>query len=146
MRSPQQASTSAAPVTGETPPVESTPSSSQGRAPLNKAKAPEKTLALGIVIAMPNASNPLYPVEPTGQAKAATSDSEGEEDFVIYSSSALERGKMPALNKGEMEAADDEEHLETDLPELAFGIVEVDWKSNESPSRTGISSSGEPPR
>ncbi|KAG9041993.1 hypothetical protein FS837_011496 [Tulasnella sp. UAMH 9824] len=99
----------------------------------------EKRLAVGFLIAMPDARRPTYnsTLQSDHQAfKVDLPQPSPTSDTFLYSPKELERGKMKALgiaghdtgSVGGFETDDGE------LPPVVFGIVDVDWTGRKVPS------------
>ncbi|KAG8953967.1 hypothetical protein FRC04_000951 [Tulasnella sp. 424] len=101
----------------------------------------EKRLAVGFLIAMPDARRPTYnpatqSTQHLGVFKVDLDQPSPTSDTFPYSAEELERGKMKALEVGGDEdgftgnfGIDDGE-----LPPVVFGIVDVDWTGQKVPS------------
>lgn len=79
-------------------------------------------LAVGVVIAMPSRDRPHHhPHHPSSGGDHATS---GDSESIQLSSSSISRGKMKATDPGSYELDSGE------LPHIALGVWEVDWKGS----------------
>lgn len=101
----------------------------------------EKRLAVGFLIAMPDARRPTYNSttqsdQHLGAFKVDLEQSSPTSDSFPYSAEELERGKMKALGiaGGENGSVGGFETHDGELPPVVFGIVDVDWTGRKVPS------------
>ncbi|KAG9012477.1 hypothetical protein FRB90_006667 [Tulasnella sp. 427] len=96
----------------------------------------ERRLAVGYLIAMPDAQRPSYAV-----VSQVEEDRQEKEELGFYSPEELHRGKMKALQDTPSTPAFTNEDGE--LPSLVFGVVDVEWTGRNVPQgipRTGSGS------
>ncbi|KAG8895051.1 hypothetical protein FRC01_012598 [Tulasnella sp. 417] len=127
------------PVSRRTNSNSNTPNRRSGIVTPQEDDALEKRLAVGFLIAMPDARRPTYHStaqtdQHPGAFKIDLAQSSPTSDTFPYSPEELERGKMKALGiAGENGSVGGFETDDGELPPVVFGIVDVDWTGQKVP-------------